>query len=112
MDKVYQKRVVDVPDLEVDDWKECLGSYVTNMISSRDRFIQPKFLHRVYFTPQRLAAIYPSASLAFRCQAPEASFFLVVSTGPVVLVLSSLRYQLCLWFDSRVGSKNLPIQPY
>lgn len=30
------------------------------MISAKDRFIQVKFLHRVYYMPQRLSVIYPT----------------------------------------------------
>lgn len=29
------------------------------MIAAKDRFIQLKFLHRAYYTPQRMASIYP-----------------------------------------------------
>lgn len=46
------------------------------MISARDRFIQIKFLHRAYFSPQCLARIYPDNSPACpKCASEEGSFF-------------------------------------
>lgn len=58
----------DIPDLTDNDWEDCIGPYVTNMISARDRFIQLKFLHSVYYTPQRPATIYPLVRpLCTRC---------------------------------------------
>lgn len=52
LDRRYQKWRVDISDLTEDEWEDCfcLGSYVTIMISARNRFIQLKFLHRIYFT--------------------------------------------------------------
>lgn len=32
VDRVYQKWVVDIPDLVVDEWEDCLGSYVTSTV--------------------------------------------------------------------------------
>lgn len=49
------------------------------MISAGDRFIQLKFLHRAYFSPQRLAKIYPTSnSVCTKCTSEEGSFFHVV----------------------------------
>lgn len=40
------------------------------MISARDHFIQLKFIHRAYYTPVRLAKMYPGTSpLCNRCSA-------------------------------------------
>lgn len=49
------------------------------MISARDRFIQLKFLHRAYFSPQRLARIYLNSSpVCLKCTLEVGSFFHIV----------------------------------
>lgn len=66
--RTYEHWRGDMPDLSEDNWEECVSSYVTSMISARERFIQLRFLHRVYYTPQCLANIYPNlSSLCTRC---------------------------------------------
>lgn len=57
--KSWEKWRADIPSLDEEEWEECLTSYIPSMIAAKDRFIQFKFLHRAYFTPQRLARIYP-----------------------------------------------------
>lgn len=54
--KTFTKWKQDFPSLTGEDWETCVFSYVSNMISARDRFIQLKFLHQAYYTPCRLAA--------------------------------------------------------
>lgn len=49
--KTIDKWKSDIPDLTIDNWEDCMGFYVTNMISSKDRFIQLTFLHKIYYTP-------------------------------------------------------------
>ncbi|XP_041429991.1 protein max isoform X1 [Xenopus laevis] len=49
----------EFPQLNDGDWKEILCQIPEANISSRDRYIQSKFLNRVYLTPHRLARIYP-----------------------------------------------------
>lgn len=60
--KLFNKWKVDVPSLTDDDWEKGIQQYIPLMISARDRYIQLKFLHRAYYTPQRLARIYPTHS--------------------------------------------------
>lgn len=75
----------DVPDLDEEIWEETVSAYIPSMIASRDRFIQLKFLHRAYYTPQRLANIYPSPSpLCTRCALEKGSFFHMVWTCPSI----------------------------
>lgn len=52
----------DIPSLGEEEWEECLTTFVPSMIAAKDRFIQLKFIHRAYYTPQRLAKIYPGLS--------------------------------------------------
>lgn len=60
----YQKWATDFTDLDGEEWETCTSHFVMDMISAGDRFLQLKFLHRAYFTQQRLAAIsHPKASL-------------------------------------------------
>lgn len=48
----------NVPALTEEDWTEGLQQCIPLMISARDRFVQLKFLHRVYYTPHRQSIIY------------------------------------------------------
>lgn len=52
----------DIPTLADDNWEEGIQQYLPLMVSARHRFAQVKFLHRAYFSPQRLAKIYPTTS--------------------------------------------------
>lgn len=55
----WDKWRADTPSLGEEEWKECLSTYIASMIAAKDRFAQFKFLHRAYYTPQKLAHIYP-----------------------------------------------------
>lgn len=59
MTTLWDKWKNDIPNLDREDWKDCLGDSAKLLISSQDRLIQIKFIHRVYYTPQRLHHIYP-----------------------------------------------------
>lgn len=73
--KLFLKWKEDLPSLEEEEWETCLSSYVSSLISARDRFLQLKFLHRAYYTPRKLAVIYPDRSPACpRCGDLDASF--------------------------------------
>lgn len=75
----------DIPNLDDDIWKDVVSVYIPSMIASRDRFIQLKFLHRAYYTPQRLSNIYPSLSpMCTRCSIERGSFFHVVWACPKI----------------------------
>lgn len=74
---------MDIPDLTEEEWDACISSFVINMISARDRFMQVKFLHRAYFTPKRLTLMNPGASVPCpRCDLQAASFFHMVWSCP------------------------------
>lgn len=56
------------------------------MIAAKDRFIQLKFLHRAYHTPQRLARIYPQRDQLWpRCRQDVGSFCHMVWSCPKLL---------------------------
>lgn len=74
--KVFNKWKTDIPELTDDSWEDIVFDYTTKMISARDRFIQIKFLHRAYYTPVRLASIYPGTNtLCSRCGVSPGTFF-------------------------------------
>lgn len=64
-------------------WESCVSSFVTNMISARDRFMQVKFLHRAYYTPKRLTLMNPNTPVACpRCGQSSATFFHMIWSCP------------------------------
>lgn len=52
----------EVPDIEEEEWDDMWDQPFKHLVSARDRLIHFKFLHRIDFTPARLAVIYPSVS--------------------------------------------------
>lgn len=77
---------VDVPELSDGDWEEGIQQYLPLTISARDRFMQLKFIHRAYYSPIRLARIYPDRiARCPRCGSGEADFFHVVWSCPGVV---------------------------
>lgn len=60
MTRLWDKWKTEIPDLFRKDLEDCLNDSGKLFISSRD--IQNKFIHRVYYTPQRLHHIYPQRS--------------------------------------------------
>lgn len=52
----------DIPSLTEEEWDLALQQYIATVVSAKDRFIQLKFIHRAYYTPQRLAKIYSTQS--------------------------------------------------
>ena len=77
--------VEEVPDLDGDDWDDMWSSPFAYLVSARDRLIHFKFLHRIYYTPARLARIYRAASAeCWRCSHSPADFSHVFWGCPVV----------------------------
>lgn len=73
--QLFSRWQTHVPSLAGDDWEEGIQQYLSLMISARDRFTQLKFLHRAYYTPERLAKIYPAHSpLCPKCSTEVGSF--------------------------------------
>lgn len=63
-----EKWVAEIPDVQGEDWDEVWAQPFKHLVSARDRLIQLKFLHRSYYTPARLAKIFPNASAeCWRC---------------------------------------------
>lgn len=52
MHVLWDKWRADIPSLDRETWEECFNNSSQLVISSRDKLIQTKFLHRIYFTPQ------------------------------------------------------------
>lgn len=64
-----------VTDFGGEDWDEMWDYPFQTLVSARDRLIQFKLLHRVYYTPARIAGIYGAgAAECRRCTADNADF--------------------------------------
>lgn len=62
-----------------------LQQYIPTVISARDGFIQLKFIHRAYYTPQRLAWIYPAHSeMCPKCQQAVGTYYHVIWDCPII----------------------------
>lgn len=55
--KLFQKWKTDFPALEDVDWVEGIQQYIPLMISAKERYIQLKFIHRAYYTPQEALSL-------------------------------------------------------
>lgn len=74
---------VDIPAIDDEGRKDCVSTYIPSMIAAKDRFIQLKFLHRAYYTPQRLGRIYHQRDpLCPRCKPETGSIRLMVWSCP------------------------------
>lgn len=51
IDRLWDQWRTDIPDLDREDWDDCMADGTALLISSKERLIQVKFLHRVYYTP-------------------------------------------------------------
>lgn len=77
--RTFDKWREDIPALGEEEWEECVSTYIPAVIAAKDRFIQLKFLHRAYFTPHRMAKIYPHIdALCPRCRTEEGTFWHMV----------------------------------
>lgn len=63
MERLWEAWKADIPSLEREDWEDCFEDSSKLVISSRDKLMQIKFLHRINYTPQRLHRIYPQRDL-------------------------------------------------
>lgn len=52
--------VSELPEFDGEDWEDIWDSPFGQLVSSRDRLIQFKILHKFYYTPYRLHKIYPA----------------------------------------------------
>lgn len=59
VDRLWDQRKTDIPDLDREDMHDCMADSTALLISSKEGLIQVKFLHRVYYTPQRRHKVYP-----------------------------------------------------
>lgn len=52
--KIREKWTNIIPELTEEQWGEVLTSYTPKVISARDKMIQLRYLHQMYYTPLRL----------------------------------------------------------
>lgn len=60
LEALKAKWVGDFPEMDTEEWEDLWESSFLQLVSARDRLVQFKITHRVYFTPMRLHKIYPS----------------------------------------------------
>lgn len=83
MDMLWEKWQADIPSLDRETWEECFEDNSKLVISSRDKLLQTKFMHRIYYTPQRLHKIYPHRSQSCpRCQSPDSTYIHMFGACP------------------------------
>lgn len=86
MNAHWGKWQADIPGLDRETWEECFEDGSKLVISSRDKLLQTKFMHRVYYTPQRLHQIYPDRSPNCpRCQSPDSTYMHMFWTCPRIV---------------------------
>lgn len=99
---------MDVLQLADEDWEEGIQQYLPLAISARDRFIQLKFLHCAYYSPTRLARIYPDRMARCpRCSSDSADFFHVVWSCPGVVEF----WKNILTDINSIGKMKVPYSP-
>lgn len=76
---------VDFPALDTEDWEEMWEYPFSQLVSARDRLVQFKIIHKVYYTPERLHRIYPSISAScWRCKSASADFIHIFWNCPQI----------------------------
>lgn len=71
--------------LDRDDLNDIWGIAFQTLVSTRDRLIHYKFLHRIYLTPARLARMFGNQqSSCWRCSTPLANFMHIFGDCPQV----------------------------
>lgn len=106
--RLFNKWKSDVPSLTDEDWEEGIKQYIPLMISARDRYIQLKFLHQAYYTPQRLAKIYPSYSdRCPNCNTDAGTFLHVVWSCPLLQQF----WREVVQYISLIGNLTVALDP-
>lgn len=59
VEKLWALWKADIPTLDREHWDDALEQNSKLVISSKDKLIQTKLLHRVYYTPVRLHKLFP-----------------------------------------------------
>lgn len=76
LESLWEAWRTDIPTLEREDWNDCFEDGFGLVISSRNKVIQAKLLHRVYYTPQRLHRRYPLRDpLCNRCRQDVGTYY-------------------------------------
>lgn len=69
-----------------EDWDDRLEQGPRLVISSRDKLIQVKFLHRIYYTPQKLHCIFPDSDpLCPKCKTQVGTFLHMFWDFPIIV---------------------------
>uniref|UniRef100_A0A803J2H9 Reverse transcriptase domain-containing protein n=1 Tax=Xenopus tropicalis TaxID=8364 RepID=A0A803J2H9_XENTR len=75
----------DFPQLDNEVWKDILEQITETNIATRDRYIQVKFLNRVYLTPHRLARIYQGyPDVCVKCNVDQGNYIHVFWDCPKI----------------------------
>lgn len=78
----------DISDLPEDAWGNFLYQYITKVICSRDKLIQLKYLHHIYYIPYRLFRMgkIPTPT-CHRCGSDDRTFFHTVWQCPIIRII-------------------------
>lgn len=75
----------DIPSLDKEGYEDCLDYCPKVVIASKDKLIQVKFLHRIYYTPQRLHRIFPDRDpMCPKCRTQVGTFFHMFWDCPII----------------------------
>lgn len=75
----------DIPALDKEGWEDCLDYGPKLVIASKDKLIQVKFLHRIYYTPQKLHCIFPDRDPTRpNCKTQVGTFFHMFWDCPII----------------------------
>lgn len=68
MDKCRERWETEVSDIQGEEWDDMWDHSFQHLVAGRDRLIHFKFLHKIYYTPARLATMYPNVPAeCWRC---------------------------------------------
>lgn len=72
---------MDILEISEEDWEDLNEVWMSTVIVSKDKLIQLKFFHGIYYTPAKLNKLgLSSSSICFRLCGREADFVF----GPVL----------------------------
>lgn len=85
LEKARAKWSVDIPSLDGDAWEEVKANLYSSLISTRDKLVQFRIIHRTYLTPLRLRTMGRNRNANCpKCQNPDTGLFHMLWSCPVI----------------------------
>lgn len=86
MDRVSAQWKADITSIMEESWTEVLDTMLPSMISAKEKLLQFNYLHRIYYTPQRLHKMGSLESPeCYRCRGTVGDFFHKVWQCPIIV---------------------------